>query len=124
MVGPFGEVLVMDWGIAKDLQREQPATVESSSHSDETVTGHGAVLGTPEFMSPEQASGNVDSVDERSDIYSLGAILKDLIFRLPAPAGTSASKRLAAIVRLAMSDLPECRYASAKDHRTGYRSVY
>ena len=114
MVGPFGEVLVMDWGIAKYLQQEQPATGAGHSHSDETITGHGAVLGTPEFMSPEQASGNVDVVDERSDVYSLGAILKDLIFRLPTPASTSLSRRLAAIVRRAMADSPESRYVSAK----------
>jgi eukaryotic-like serine/threonine-protein kinase len=115
MVGPFGEVLVMDWGIAKYLTREQPETCASQSQSDEVVTGHGTVLGTREFMSPEQASGNVDVVDERSDVYSLGAILKDLIFTFPAPATTRVSRRLAAIVRCAMADSPESRYASAED---------
>ena len=105
MVGPFGEVLVMDWGIAKYLTQEHPDTFAAHSHSDSAITGHGDVLGTPEFMSPEQASGNVETVDERSDVYSLGAILKDLIFRLPAPS-IRVSKRLTAIFQRAMADSP------------------
>ena len=115
MVGPFGEVLVMDWGIAKYLTQEHPDTFTGHSHSDSTITGHGDVLGTPEFMSPEQASGNVETVDERSDVYSLGAILNDLIFRLSSPSSTRVSKRLTAIVRRAMAAARESRYASAKD---------
>ena len=115
MVGPFGEVLVMDWGIAKYLTQKDPDTFAGHSHSDSAITGHGDVLGTPEFMSPEQASGNVETVDERSDVYSLGAILNDLIFRLPAPSNIRVSKRLTAIVGRAMAAAPESRYPSAKD---------
>jgi serine/threonine protein kinase len=115
MVGPFGEVLVMDWGIAKYLTQGHPDTCAGHSHSDSAITGHGDVLGTPEFMSPEQASGNVETVDERSDVYSLGAIVNDLIFRLPAPSNIRVSKRLTAIFQRAMAEAPESRYASAKD---------
>jgi serine/threonine protein kinase len=66
MVGPFGEVLVMDWGVARVLGR---------------VAGP-EIVGTPGFMSPEQAAGS-DAVDARSDVFALGAMLK---FLLPADA--------------------------------------
>ena len=65
MIGAFGEVMVMDWGVAKSL--------------DGSKSDHGTVLGTPGFMAPEQAAGDVDDLDERADVYSLGAILSTLV---------------------------------------------
>jgi serine/threonine protein kinase len=119
MVGPFGEVLVMDWGIAKILRgapecggREKPWSGDSAARrfsGGATVeTEHGAVLGTPGYMSPEQARGDVERLDQRADIYSLGAILQFI-------AGDGAPRPLAAIARKAMASEPSGRYESAAE---------
>jgi serine/threonine protein kinase len=91
MIGPFGEVLVMDWGIAKILH--QPAksatTPDREAHAAARPmwkTGHGTILGTPGYMAPEQARGEVENLDQRADIYSLGAILHFLLTGQPAAA--------------------------------------
>ena len=117
MVGAFGEVQVMDWGLAKvlrpgELETRRPnareATDAPSSDANflaasllaspppepgasaaEAHTQDGAVLGTPAYMAPEQARGNVDRVDERSDVFSLGAILCEILTGLPPFSGTS-----------------------------------
>jgi Protein kinase domain/Tetratricopeptide repeat len=70
MVGPFGEVQVMDWGLAKD--RRLGGTPANEPFEGTTP---GTVMGTPGFMAPEQARGDVDRVDVRSDVFSLGAVL-------------------------------------------------
>jgi len=126
MVGPFGEVLVMDWGVAKIVggalaaesvsdRRENAASatdaLASKSDTRATDTAHGSVLGTPGFMAPEQARGEVAQLDSRADIYSLGAILKYLA--LPAGGG-KIPRRLAAIIGKAMAQEPQSRYPSAQ----------
>ena len=99
MVGDFGEVLVMDWGVAKVRGRPSSrtpriampsdvVTVRSMQGSHQTVSG--TVLGTPSYMAPEQARGDVDEVDERADIYALGAILYELLCGRPPFEGTDA----------------------------------
>jgi len=104
MVGPFGEVLVMDWGLAKQL--EAPADPLADLPASRGHTGHGAVLGTPGYMAPEQARGEVASLDVRTDVFALGAVLLHLLGgRTPAP--------LLAICRKAMADAPAERYPSA-----------
>ena len=88
MVGAFGEILVVDWGLAKVLgrpNRAEPVVAEmpsvrtrrfSSTGSDSVA---GTVIGTPAYMPPEQAAGRVDDVDERSDVFALGAILCEIL---------------------------------------------
>jgi serine/threonine protein kinase len=101
MVGGFGEVQVMDWGLAKVLPRggladeRDPAeqetliqTARSGSGGDESRAG--SVLGTPAYMPPEQARGEVGRVDERSDVFALGAILCEVLTGRPPYPGPNA----------------------------------
>jgi serine/threonine protein kinase len=95
MVGAFGEVLVMDWGLAKVLG-EDGGPVHR--------TGESAVLGTPGFMSPEQRTGDSATVDGRTDVYSLGALLQWM-------ARGGAMPPLQAICAKALATRPEDRYS-------------
>ncbi|MAG57852.1 MAG: hypothetical protein CMJ83_16330 [Planctomycetes bacterium] len=97
MVGAFGEVLLMDWGMAKVLKRggigdeeheaafdeedARIATVRSEGHGSASIAG--SVLGTPSFMPPEQARGHVALVDERADVFALGGILCQILTGFP-----------------------------------------
>jgi serine/threonine-protein kinase len=106
MVGSFGEVQVMDWGLAKVLQeggvaderKEQEATViRTARRGSGTSTGLGSqtvagqVLGTPAYMAPEQARGEVDRLDERCDVFGLGAILCQILTGQPPYVGADSS---------------------------------
>ncbi|MBN2491638.1 MAG: tetratricopeptide repeat protein, partial [Planctomycetes bacterium] len=105
MVGAFGEVHVMDWGLAKVLGRadgdatdetvataaEPPppaavATLRSDSAASQSRSG--SVMGSPAYMPPEQARGEVESVDERADVFSLGAILCECLTGRPPYTGS------------------------------------
>ncbi|HYX52121.1 MAG TPA: serine/threonine-protein kinase [Candidatus Limnocylindrales bacterium] len=112
MIGAFGEVLVMDWGLAKSLQERagfaEPAGGQTIRELETAKTAHGTVLGTRGFMSPEQESGDQQEVDERSDIFALGAILRLLL----ADAGEQPSRALRAIAEKAMSADKTLRYRS------------
>lgn len=122
MIGAFGEVLVMDWGLAKvgatglKLAKNEIAAVVRPMPNSLRVTGQGSVLGTPGYMSPEQARGN-NVVDHRTDIFSLGAILWFMLTgSTPGelPAGTGSMPRpLRAICERAMAADPNTRYQSA-----------
>ena len=117
MVGPFGEVLVMDWGLAKSLAGPDPPSQVSQSGTRDK-TGHGAILGTPGYMAPEQARGEVSNVDARADIFALGAVLYYLLVLRTPPEGTIAPVRgvpppLLAVCAKAMAPAPEDRYQDA-----------
>jgi serine/threonine protein kinase len=96
MVGAFGEVLVLDWGLAKVL-------ADTGDLVPARRTGESAVLGTPGFMSPEQSGGESATVDARTDVYSLGAMLQWM-------ADKDSSRPLQAISRKAMAARREDRY--------------
>jgi eukaryotic-like serine/threonine-protein kinase len=120
MVGPFGEVLVMDWGLSKIVHEPERASIVSTSSQNARTpaqtTAHGAVLGTPGYMAPEQERGEVAAITERTDIFSLGAIMQFLVRDL-AESGSPVprSRVLAAIAQKATADLPAARYQSVAD---------
>ena len=123
MIGAFGEVMVMDWGVAKAVGSRE-STVDSHSRQSESVvpasqTDDGTVIGTVGFMAPEQARGDAGDVDERADVYGLGAILFLLLAgRVPDahPQGSlrlsGVPRPLAAICARALDADPSKRYHS------------
>jgi serine/threonine-protein kinase len=96
MVGAFGEVQVMDWGLAKALARTEEEGDPPSSliphPSSLPETQPGAVLGTYAYMAPEQARGEVERLDERCDVFGLGAILCEILTGRPPFRGASGSE--------------------------------
>ncbi len=109
MVGPFGEVFVMDWGIAKVIgapvaepvgpaRGDAPPSVAQRPSSIAGGTSVGAILGTPEYMAPEQAMGRHDQLDARSDVYSLGATLYEILVGRPAFQGVTPMETIAWVV--------------------------
>jgi tetratricopeptide (TPR) repeat protein len=96
LVGEFGETVVIDWGLAKTLaELDEPRAADSGELSDAQATLPGSVVGTPAYMSPEQASGAV--LDARADVYALGAMLYHLLVGAPPYVG-EARAVLAAVV--------------------------
>ncbi|MGO9467263.1 MAG: tetratricopeptide repeat protein [Isosphaeraceae bacterium] len=139
ILGKHGETLVVDWGLAKAVGRADPSVGEetiapSSSASSETMPG--SAMGTPAYMSPEQACGDLDRLGPRSDVYSLGATLYCLLtgkppfegedvgeilrrvqagdLRAPREVDPSLDKALEAVSLKAMATKPADRYASAR----------
>jgi serine/threonine protein kinase len=145
MIGTFGEVLVMDWGIAKAIREHtgmsrlhdggdvaERATGNDAGamrHAHSSVeTGKGAVLGTPSYMAPEQALGAA-TLDERADLYGLCAILYFMLTgapprcdrshdeapRSPRAIDSTIPRPLDAICMKGLALLPEERYAGARE---------
>lgn len=104
MVGPYGETLVVDWGLARALDDVPTTLPEPIRFASPGLTQVGAVLGTPTFMAPEQARG--EPVDERADVFALGRVLQEVV-------GDKAPAELDAIVRRATAETPADRYADA-----------
>jgi len=126
MVGAFGEVQVVDWGFAKviaqggvaDERRAREAQVDvtriqtvRTAEGSESLAG--SVMGTPAYMPPEQALGQVDDLDERSDVFSLGAILCEILTGAPPYTGSRDELLTAASqgrVRIACARLDACKH--------------
>jgi serine/threonine protein kinase len=111
LVGEFGETVVIDWGLAKDLAADGPeipaGPYRSAPGADATVEG--AIMGTPAYMPPEQAAG--EAVDARADVYALGAMLHHVLAGEPPFGGRTAEETLVKVLseppRLLPADVPE-----------------
>jgi tetratricopeptide (TPR) repeat protein len=136
MIGQFGETYVLDWGLARVKGKADPRREELKLAPDITGDSLGGAIGTPAYMSPEQARGQVDEIDERSDVFGLGAVLYELVTGRPPYLGPSpievvervrqfppdpvltiepaAPRELADVVQRAMSRAREDRYATAE----------
>ncbi len=92
MLGPYGETLVVDWGLAKVLgQPDQPAStsVRLSGGASSSATQDGAIVGSPYYMAPEGAERGADAIDHLSDVYLLGATLYQILTAKPPRQGSS-----------------------------------
>jgi eukaryotic-like serine/threonine-protein kinase len=125
IVGDFGETIVIDWGLAKDLSASEESAIGASSSGaaqDRDLTAAGAVVGTPSYMAPEQERG--EHVDQRADVFAIGAMLWELcsLQRVP-PTNLRLRHRLlrragidrdlAVIIDKALDPDPNRRYPTA-----------
>ncbi|MFO7735175.1 MAG: serine/threonine-protein kinase [bacterium] len=141
MIGEFGETIVLDWGLSKvkgtpdesGKKLEKGLAMLKQSDASRTIAGH--ILGTPSYMPPEQAAGEISLIDEKSDTYSLGAVLYEILTGRPPFDGNNAldimnkvlykrfvpvkkinpeiPSELAAIAEKALSKSKKIRYSSA-----------
>jgi eukaryotic-like serine/threonine-protein kinase len=112
IVGRYGETLVIDWGLAKPMghsvaaSQSEERTLIPSSSSGSAETLPGSAIGTPAYMSPEQAGGDLEKLGPRSDVYSLGATLYCLLTGKPPFKGEDLGEILRAVQR---GDFPKPR---------------
>ena len=139
-LGDYGEVIVLDWGLAKSLNRSTTGplpAIDATDGGSRSETVAGSVLGTPAFMPPEQAEGRLDEIDERSDVYGLGAVLYEVLTGRAPFTGTNTTdilnkvlhdhptpprsivpgtpRALEAICLKALAKAPADRYPSAQE---------
>ncbi len=139
MIGDFGEVLVMDWGLAKVIQGLGDGTItaevkrhldsalgeeyevigkqpETASHTPSHETVNGGVMGTPSYMAPEQATGKNDLIDARTDMYTLGGVLYGIL-TLDVPLRANSVPELIEMKREGMIDPPDSYNPDGKNRR-------
>jgi eukaryotic-like serine/threonine-protein kinase len=148
VLGDFGEVVVLDWGLAKLVDRpmdpEEFLATDPAVIGDVALTVQGQAIGTPAYMSPEQASGRLDLIDRHTDIYGLGAILYEILTghspfsgsdthevlrkvreeqpRAPQEHWAEVPLALVAICMRALAKAPEERFQSASELATAVQN--
>ncbi len=141
VLGDYGEVVVLDWGLAKLVDgpdgERHPLSVTPETDRPRAATLTGQALGTPSYMAPEQAAGRLDAIDRRTDVYGLGAILYEILTGQPPFVGSdtqdllrrvseedavpprrvdpAAPAALEAVCLKAMARAPDRRYATAAE---------
>ncbi len=117
MIGEYGEVLILDWGLVKHLGtgtgERSTVQLRMDELDDGSQTLDGAVSGTPNYMAPEQAEGRIQEIDFQSDIYSLGAILYHILAHCP-PFEKTQLRRLLKNVKTGTFDPPRKRRPELK----------
>ncbi len=96
MIGDYGETMVMDWGLAKEMV--EPRGVMLVEPDDPLATRQGYVSGTPPYMAPEQAAGQVNLIDARADVYGLGATLYEILTFHPPFEGKEPQEILKRVI--------------------------
>ncbi|MEO7997492.1 MAG: serine/threonine-protein kinase, partial [Gemmatimonadaceae bacterium] len=115
MIGPFGEVLVLDWGVAKLLSNALSSAPQGIAPTGTRVSENiattldGMIVGTPGYMSPEQQAGASAHVNQTADVFALGVIMRELLAHVNEPT----NRVLHAIMNCATASEPSARYASA-----------
>jgi PAS domain S-box-containing protein len=104
ILGDFGEVIVLDWGLAKRMDQPDEEEADTSpAPQDQTqdagLTVQGEIIGTPAYMAPEQAEGRLDQIDERTDVYGLGAMLYEILTGRPPFVGPTTLEVLNEVMR-------------------------
>jgi tetratricopeptide (TPR) repeat protein/tRNA A-37 threonylcarbamoyl transferase component Bud32 len=101
MVGRFGEVLVMDWGLARitgvkegdrGVETDTRGTSESGRYPSNVFSMDGSIAGTPAYMAPEQARGEISRIDQRTDVFALGAMLYEILVLRPPYTGSNSTQ--------------------------------
>jgi WD40 repeat protein len=130
IVGDFGEAIVIDWGLAKRIDSDEDVASDASNESSPStpgITQVGTVLGTPAYMAPEQARGDVAGT--AADVFALGAILLEIVAGAPQDIETAIQsipadrKELRSILRRALASEPSDRYKSASEFRDDLGSL-
>ena len=108
LIGDFGEVAVLDWGLAKVIDQPEtesgapPSVLDSDAPAELALTQQGQMLGTPSYMATEQAGGHPEQIDGRTDVYGLGAILYEILTGRPPFSNSDTSE----VLRCVREELP------------------
>jgi serine/threonine-protein kinase len=103
MLGDFGQVIVLDWGLAKVVDRPEdeasqpPVAVTDSAQTDVTIAGR--MLGTPAYAAPEQVEGRIDLIDARTDVYGLGAMLFEILTGRPPHVADNTAELIRHVIQ-------------------------